>query len=136
MPNHSHPRPTSRLWLWLTGSCLLMISTLSHALSLGEATLHSRLNQPLLALIPVSADTTELEQLQVALGSPQAFKRAGITREEILYSLKFELLRHPETPQIRITSSRALREPLLEFVIQLQWGNGSLVRPIALFLSP
>ena len=49
------------------------------ALGLGQIQVKSRLDQPLLAEIPIiSNDPAELEQLQARLASPETFRRIGL----------------------------------------------------------
>ena len=49
------------------------------ALGLGQIQVKSRLDQPLLAEIPIiSSDPAELEQLQARLASPDTFRRIGL----------------------------------------------------------
>src|SRR5690606_22171038 len=53
----------------------------AHALGLGQIEVKSRLNEPLVAEIPiVSAAPGELDELQVRLASPEAFARVGLER--------------------------------------------------------
>ena len=49
------------------------------ALGLGQIQVKSKVDQPLLAEIPiVSSDPAELEQLQARLASPETFRRIGL----------------------------------------------------------
>ena len=116
--------------------CLMLISTTSHALNLGELTVNSRLNQPLDASIPVIANAEEIVTLKVKLASSEAFERLQIPKVKLLDSLQFNVNEQQGEPYIIITSKPPIREPLLEFVISLNWGNGKMLRDFAVFLSP
>ena len=117
-------------------ACLMLISTTSHALNLGELTVKSKLNQPLDASIPVIASTEELASLKIRLASVAAFERFQIPKGKLLDSLQFVIHEQQGKPYIRVTTKAPIKEPLLEFVISLNWGNGKILRNFAVFLSP
>ena len=61
------------------------MSSVSHALGLGEIEMYSALNQTLDAEIAIlSATDSELEEMQVRLASSDAFARAGLEQSPIL----------------------------------------------------
>ena len=119
-------------------ACLstLFMASSAQALGLADIELHSALNQPLHASIPVSASKAELSLLEVSLASKQAFQRSGIPREKVLDLLTIELIKQDSSPHIKITSKRLIREPMLEFVLSIDSGNGRLLRGYSVFLSP
>ncbi|WP_459873312.1 FimV/HubP family polar landmark protein, partial [Endothiovibrio diazotrophicus] len=109
-----------------------------YALGLGEIKLHSALNQPLNAEIELlSVRKQDLPSLQVALAPEDAFGRAGIDRSHLLTLLKFELLPgNGGTARVRVTSREPIREPFLNFIVEADWSNGSLLREYTLLLDP
>ncbi len=116
-------------------TALLMPSS-AQALGLADIELHSALNQPLHATIPLSASKAELSLLKVSLASEKAFQRSGIPREKILNSMIIELIKKDQSPHIKITSKRLIREPMLEFILAIDSGNGRMFRNYSVFLSP
>lgn len=101
------------------------------ALGLGQIEVKSRIGQPLLAEIPiVTTDPSELEQLQVALASPDTFARIGLRPPiGIIADLQFtQALDARGNPVIRVTSTQSVDEPLLTFLVEVDWGQGRLVR--------
>jgi len=114
----------------------LLIPVSAQALGLADIELHSTLNQPLHATIPVSASKDELKLLEVSLASKKAFQRSGIPREKVLDSLTIKLIKQVPSPHIKITSKKSIREPMLEFVLSINSGNGSILRGYSLFISP
>lgn len=101
------------------------------ALGLGQIELKSRLGQPLLAEIPIiSSDPAELEQLQANLASPDTFARIGLRPPEgIVARLRFSsALDAAGNPVIRVTTDEPVDQPLLTFLIEVDWGQGRLVR--------
>jgi len=101
------------------------------ALGLGEIRVKSQPGQPLVAEIPViSTEPGELEQLQARLASPITFERVGLARPEGLVSgLNFAVAVSDEgKPVIRVTSSEPVQVAAVNFLIEVDWGQGRLVR--------
>lgn len=107
------------------------------ALSLGEIEVHSSLNQPLDAEIEIkSATARDVSKLIVKLASEQKFIESGINRPFWLTGLKFNQITKSGKPYIKITSSSAVREPFLNFLVDAEWPNGRLVREYTLLVDP
>ncbi|NUO75899.1 MAG: hypothetical protein HOQ32_07785, partial [Lysobacter sp.] len=101
------------------------------ALGLGQIEVKSRSDQPLLAEIPiVSSDPAELEQLQARLASPETFARIGLMPPTgIVSDLQFQVaLDARGNPVIRVTSEQPVNQPLVTFLVEVDWGQGRLVR--------
>ncbi|MDR6676182.1 FimV/HubP family polar landmark protein [Pseudomonas oryzihabitans] len=114
-----------------------LMSGAAEALSLGDIQLNSALNQPLDATINLS-DLRDLGtgDLRPSLASPAEFSRAGVDRAFFLNDLKF-------TPEVRngrtvihITSARPVREPYLNFLLEVNWPSGRIVREYTVLLDP
>ncbi len=113
-------------------------STNVAALGLGEIELKSALNQPLNAEVELlSATSSELDELKIAVASPQAFASAGIDRPLFLNKLRFHVTRNPQgTPVILITSREVVREPFLDFLLEISWSKGRMVREYTVLVDP
>jgi pilus assembly protein FimV len=101
------------------------------ALGLGQIEVKSKIGQPLVAEIPiVSGDPTELEQLQAGLASPDTFARIGLRPSiGLIADLQFtQALDARGNPVIRVTTTQPVNEPLLTFLVEVDWGQGRLVR--------
>lgn len=110
---------------------LAMASGAAAALGLGQIELKSRLGQPLVAEIPIiSTDPAELEQLRAGLPSPETFARIGLQLpDEFVSSLQFSQgVDAAGRPVIRVTSEAPVTDPLLTFLVEVDWGQGRLVR--------
>lgn len=108
------------------------------ALGLGEVTLKSTLNQPLVAEIEL-LDTEGLSAAEIvpSLASAADFSRAGVNRENFLRDLQFSSqVRADGRRVIRISSSRPIREPYLNFLVEVLWPDGRLLREYSLLLDP
>lgn len=113
-------------------------SGMAHALGLGEVTLQSQLNQPLVAEIElVEGGDLSADELIPRLASPEAFNKAGVDRQFFLTDLKFTPVLKPNgTSVIRVTSSKPMREPYLNFLVEVLWPNGRLQREYTMLLDP
>ena len=112
-------------------------STLSLALGLGDITVHSALNQPLkadIALLDVGGLTQN--DLSVSLATANEFGRAGVERVFFLSDLKFTPILHGNRQMIRVTSSKPVNEPFLNFLVQLNQPNGRLLREYTVLIDP
>ncbi|PPT43915.1 ferrous iron transporter B [Xanthomonas arboricola] len=114
------------------GALLLMAcSGAAMALGLGDIRVLSRPGQPLVAEIPViSNEPGELDNARVALASATTFARVGLERPQGLVSnLQFQFAQDARgRAVIRVTSSQAVDQPAINFLIEVEWGQGRLVR--------
>ena len=108
------------------------------ALGVGEIHIKSALNQLLEADIELhSLAEGELDDVKVKLASPDAFSKAGLDRPYILTDLKFKPTRKKDgKAAIKVTSSNPIREPFLNFLIEINWSQGKLLREFTLLLDP
>ncbi len=113
----------------LTG--LLLAAGNAAALGLGQIEVKSRLNQPLLAEIPIISTTPgELQALQARLASPETFRRIGLAAPTgAAANLQFSLGSDARgRPVIRVTTVAPVDQAVLNFLIEVDWGQGRLVR--------
>lgn len=127
-----------KLVLAVAAASALMSSNMVQALGVGEIHLRSTLNQPLEA---------EIELLQVrdltsgdirsVLASADAFGKAGIDRSFFLTDLKFTpMVRSDGKAVIKVTSTRPVKEPYLNFLMEVRWPSGRVLREFTLLLDP
>lgn len=115
-----------------------MASTCVYALGLGDIHVNSALNQNLDASIDLlSVEKGRLDDIRVTLASPKAFERAGVERPYLLTNLHFKPERLPDgSAVIRITTRNPIREPFLNFLVEVNWPKGRVVREYTLLLDP
>ena len=107
------------------------------ALGLGDIEMRSALNQPMNAEIPLtSVKRGELEGMIVQLADEDAFARAGIERAGALGDLLFSVDSSAGRPVIRVTSDRPVVEPFLNFLLEVDWPQGRMVREYTVLLDP
>ncbi|VVP24435.1 FimV/HubP family polar landmark protein [Pseudomonas fluorescens] len=121
----------------LLGGAAVTWSALAPALGLGDITLHSALNQPLRAEIAlVDAAGLEESELSVSLATADEYSRAGVDRVFFLNDLKFTPILRGKRNVIRVTSSKPVNEPFLNFLVQLNQPNGRLLREYTVLIDP
>lgn len=109
-----------------------------NALGIGEIQLHSALNQNFLAKIPLIASPGEnTKDIRVTLASPAAFQKAGVERSYLLSTLKFKPeLNADGTMSVKVLSNDAIREPFLNFLIEVKWAEGRMLKEYTVLLDP
>ncbi len=118
---------------------LALVPALVNALGLGNLDLNSALNEPFDARIQLLSPTAdELDALTIGLADSEAFARAKIDRPFILGKLKFSLRRSVDDgpDYIRVYSQDPIREPFLNFLVEVSWSNGRLFREYTVLLDP
>ncbi|GGD08485.1 type IV pilus assembly protein FimV [Halopseudomonas salina] len=109
----------------------------SNALGLGEMRLDSSLNQPLSATIQLQdAQGLSASDIIVSLAAPDAFDRAGIDRPFFLTDLRFVPVVENNRLLIRVESTRPVREPYLNFLVELRRPGGRMLREYTVLLDP
>lgn len=113
-------------------------ATQANALGLGEIQVNSALNEPLDAEIRL-LEVRDLSPLQIQprMADIDEFSLAGISKSSFLTNVDFDVQVSPDgTGRIRITSSAPIREPFLNFLVEVNWPSGRLVREYTLLLDP
>lgn len=115
-----------------------LTSEMAYALGLGEVTLKSALNQPLVAEIELlDAKSLAPGEVVPALASVEEFNKAGVDRQYFLTDLTFTPVLRPDGKSvIRVSSTKPVREPYLNFLIEVLWPSGRLLREYTLLLDP
>src|SRR5688572_22117303 len=129
-------RIASTVIRFLFAACLIL-PLAAHAAGLGRLTVQSALGEPLRAEVEItSLQAGETDSLNARLGSPDAFRAAGIEYSPTLVSIRVALDRRDGKPYLRLTSVRPIDDPFLDIIIELQWATGRLVREYTFLLDP
>ncbi|MGQ0801679.1 MAG: FimV/HubP family polar landmark protein [Pseudomarimonas sp.] len=118
---------------------LALGSSQALALGLGGIRVSSGLNEPLVAEIPIiSTVPGEIDGMKVSLASSEAFDRVGIDRASLLpANLVFTVTKNAAgQPVVRVTTPNQLGEPILNFLLEVQWGRGRMLREYTVLLDP
>lgn len=116
---------------------LIGLSSKASAVGLGDIALDSYINEPLQANI-VLLDTGSLAEpeIRVALASSEDFERLGVERLFSLGDLSFTTeLDGRGGGSITVESSEPILEPYLNFLVELRWPSGRLLREYTVLID-
>ncbi|MEJ2362124.1 MAG: FimV/HubP family polar landmark protein [Gammaproteobacteria bacterium] len=115
----------------------LLLPVTANALGLGNIKMDSALNEPLMARIQLlSANSDDIKGLNVKLASREAFMRAGVDRTQLLSKIKFNIVKKGGKYYVVLTTAQSIREPFLNFLVELNWKNGRMLREYTVLLDP
>ncbi|MGB1310992.1 MAG: FimV/HubP family polar landmark protein [Leucothrix sp.] len=107
------------------------------ALGLGEIESVSNLNQPFKAKIDLlSVGDANVSNLKVKVASPSVFSRVGIDRPNFLNGLRFRSAVQNGKPVILVSSSQPVKEPFINFLLEVSWPKGQLLKEYTVLLDP
>jgi pilus assembly protein FimV len=108
------------------------------ALGLGDIRVDSALNEPLSAQIDiVGATREELVELTAKVANREMFQRYGADRPSFLSTATFKVgLDSQGRPVLNVRSAEAFTDPVINFLVDLRWGKGELIREYSLLLDP
>lgn len=116
---------------------LLLLSSSSWALGLGEITVTSKLGERFNATIEVT-DTGGLdaEQIKVSNATNDIYQLLNVDNSFIYQNFKLNLSNLEGKMVLNISTSESIREPYLNFVIQLKWPSGQVNKEFKVFIDP
>jgi pilus assembly protein FimV len=109
-----------------------------HALGVGGLRVQSALNQPFVGEIALlDVKSSELDTVKVQIASAEEFSKAGSERYHYLTGLRFSPQVSPRGETvIRVTSRDPIREPYMDFLLEVTWPEGRLVKGYTVLLDP
>lgn len=122
---------TNKILLKLAAAISLAVfAVTAHSLALTEGELKSNLNQQLDVRIGLLTDeVAELDNLKISLSYSE---KKNVSR----YQLKYEVLKSDEGNFLKITTSDVIREPIIEFILDIGWSDGQVVREYSFLIDP
>jgi pilus assembly protein FimV len=126
-----------KLALLLSALCALH-SVPAHGLGLGDLKLNSALNQEFSAeIVLTNLRGLGIDEILPNLASADDFRRVGVERSYILTDLRFNVEANAEGDfVIVITSTRPIIEPYLNFIVEVLWPSGRILREYTVLLDP
>lgn len=116
----------------------VFVPGLANALGLGEIKLNSHLSEPLNAEIDL-VQVRELTEAEILpnLASPEDFDAAGVQRFHHLTDMQFEVVvNNNGRSYIKVKTRRPIREPFVNFLVEVHWPAGRLLREYTMLLDP
>ena len=128
----------SKLLACLVVGTLFVLPWAAHSAGLGKLTVNSNLGQPLSAEIDLlGVQKKELDTLEAKLASPDSFKQANIQYVSALSGIKFSIEKKPDgQPYLKLKTLQPVNEAFLDFLIELNWSSGRLVKEYTVLLDP
>ena len=116
----------------------LSVPGAAHAIGLGDIHVDSALNENFAAEIDiVGATALELTDLRASVANREVFLRYGADRHAFLSSATFKVVQDSHgRPVLAVRSSESFTEPVVNFLVDLNWHNGELVRQYTVLLDP
>ncbi len=116
----------------------LLVPSSGYSLGIGDIKLHSALNQNLDAEISLVVSSGEkASDIKVNLASPDKFDEAGVPWTSLLSKIKFATVVGANgSVIIKLSSREAVKEPFLDFLLEVSWPKGSLYREFTVLLDP
>lgn len=116
----------------------LLAPVSAQPLGIGEIELHSALNQKLDAEIRLSVAPGESpSDVTVKLAPPEKFDQAGVVWNYFLSKIKLEsVVQANGSIIVKVSSREALTEPFLDFLLEVTWPQGSMMREFTLLIDP
>lgn len=117
---------------------LLTVTPGAYAAGLGRLTVLSELGQPFRGEVDlVSLKKDEIASLVARMGSPDAFRQADLPYTAYVSNLKVSVEKRPNgDPYVRISAPQPLNEPFIDFLVELSWTSGRLVRAYTALVDP
>ncbi|MEM5527606.1 FimV/HubP family polar landmark protein, partial [Gammaproteobacteria bacterium AS21] len=109
-----------------------------NALGLGEINVKSALNEPLHAEIDIF-QVKNLSPLQIKsrMADLNDFALSGLATQRALSDVRFQTrVRANGTGRIILTSKLPVTEPFMNFLVEVNWPSGRLIREYTLLLDP
>ncbi len=124
----------------LTGAALAacLLASNAWALGLGRLQVQSALGETLRAEIDVTSITPEeASNLNIRIAPPESYRAAGVDYNSVLPGTQVVLERRADgRPFLRVTSDRAVQEPFVDVILEINWSTGRLVREYTLLFDP
>jgi len=118
-------------------SSLSLATSFAEAAGLGKLTVFSSLGQPLKAEVEIAASSEELMGMTARMAPPDVFKQAGVDYVSALNDLQFKVEKRRNGKSVlRLSSVHPVNEPFLDFLVELTWPAGRLVREYTFLLDP
>lgn len=119
-------------------ACLVTLPGLAWGLSFGEIQSNSYLNQRLNAEVQLhTLNPSEVIDARVTLASRAAHERANLNMTPILNKLRFNIVRKDNGGfVVKVITKKPVKEPVVEFVLELSWATGRIQRAFSIHLDP
>ena len=119
-------------------AALSAVAPPAQALGVGRLNVQSALGEGMRAEIDItSLSSDEAASLAVRIASPEAYRAAGVDYNAVLAGAQAVVVRRADGRAfLRLSSDRAVQEPFVELILEVNWASGRLVREFTLLFDP
>lgn len=116
----------------------VMLPGLGHALAVRDLQTKSALGEPFQGEIElVEIGDLNADEIKVSLATQEDFERLGVERVYFLTDLRFDVvLNEGGRSFVKISSSKPVREPFLDFVVRIAWPGNTRLQGVTALLDP
>lgn len=115
----------------------LGVPAVAWALGLGPIQSNTRIGQDFKARVPlINVEASSIEGVKVRLADSSAYRQAGLSMPDYLFSLKFSVVRDANGFYVLITSRKPVRLPFINLLVHVGWPSGELTRQYTVLLNP
>ena len=116
---------------------LVLLSSSSWALGLGEITVTSKLGERFNATVEITdTDGLDAEQIKASNATDDIYTLLNVDNSFIYQGFKLDFSTLDDKVVLNISTSDSIREPYLNFVIQLRWPSGQVNKEFKVFIDP
>ncbi|MCK5770269.1 FimV/HubP family polar landmark protein [Algiphilus sp.] len=109
----------------------------ARAIGLGSLELHSALNQPLHATVTLrDVNMDALDEVSARIAPADRYAATDLVRDDYLRNLRLAVERIDGRPVVTVRGASALREPVIDLLIEVQQGRQSVQRAYTLLVDP
>ncbi|WP_298220239.1 FimV/HubP family polar landmark protein [Halothiobacillus sp.] len=122
---------------WIIAGILCSAPVFVHAAELGDAKIASHLTERLNVKIPITGlNGVSLDQVKVLLAPEEYYQQAGLSLDGLAGNITFQLTSEGGHNYVIVRSKRAISNPILSLLIQINAGEGSQIKEFDLLLDP
>jgi pilus assembly protein FimV len=116
----------------------VMLPGMGHALAVRDLQTKSALGEPYQGEIElVEVGDLNADEIKVSLATQEDFERLGVERVYFLTDLRFDVMLNAGGRSfVKITSSKPVREPFLDFVVRIAWPGNTRLQGVTALLDP
>jgi pilus assembly protein FimV len=122
---------------WIIAGILCTAPVFVHAAELGDAKIASHLTERLDVKIPITGlNGVSLDQVKVRLAPEKYYQQAGLSLDGLAGNITFQITSEGKRNYVIVRSKRAISNPILSLLIQINAGDGSQVKEFDFLLDP
>lgn len=107
------------------------------ALAIGDMTVTSALGEPLKARVVLTGiGSLSTDEIKADKADPETYRSLGVEVVAEFQQLHFLVVQEGRDYVVKITSETPVREPYIEFILEVKWPNGQVYKAFSAFIDP